>query len=470
MSLSNKLFNFFNKAIVEEYADFPGPPPSFPFGNALDFLGAQPWEVTTGFAANYGPIYVVWFANKPQIAINAPEYFRAVLVDKSWKQYHKDSPIEALEPVITKYTPFLANPPQWKSMRKRDPFSSTWFDDWLQAQIAPLRASLVVRSKELAETSKLYTLDSLPVLQRMSFDAFSISAIGKYLPDKIYDLFVSLGKTGSKRLTTLFLTKKVLNPFFYPKRKKWLGYFKEQIANSYANPNDAATDLLQWVRRYGSELSDEAATASTADIFYGGAYSVTSVLVTAFYFLGLPENREILDTFKKAAKKLFHEKPNFTYADLQEVEILEQIIRECMRIFPPVPFYSRNSSTTQVLYLNDYRVPTNTPIIISNYYLQRSDKHWDEPLTFQPSRWTKEVRKNNPYDSDYFFPFGRGPRACMGMPFALMYIRIALISFYAHARFELATKANYEQSFFFGVMLPKGVKGKVLLDQEEKGE
>jgi cytochrome P450 len=175
---------------------------------------------------------------------------------------------------------------------------------------------------------------------------------------------------------------------------------------------------------------------------------------------------------KKEIKSVLKDKQTLTFADLEKMEFLEKVIREAMRILPPVPFYSRNSSTTQVLFLKDklknkeYKIPMNTPIVLSNYFLHRTEEHWNDALEFNPERWTKEVMKENPYGSDYFFPFGRGPRSCMGMPFALMYLRTAIASFYAKARFEPTNKAKYEQSFFFGVMMPTGLKGKVVLDKD----
>jgi hypothetical protein len=52
----------------------------------------------------------------------------------------------------------------------------------------------------------------------------------------------------------------------------------------------------------------------------------------------------------------------------------------------------------------------------------------------------------------------------MGMPYALTFLKTAIASFYAKARFEPSNNGKYEQAFFFGVMMPSGLKGKVVLD------
>jgi cytochrome P450 len=470
MSLLKKIFAFLNRDKMRNFASFPGPTPSFPLGNLDLLLGQNPWEATSGLAQNYGNIYVLWFASSPQLVINSPDFFRDVL-ETSWASYHKDSPLKQLTPVITKYTPFLANQPQWQNMRANNPFSADWFNDWLKKQPEVLSSGMAITVSELAAQSKAKNLELTDVLQKVSFDSFSLSVAGKYLPKFAYKLFVSLGKTGSKRLVNPFILSFVLNPFFYLKRKIWLGYF-EKLINAAENAiNPLATDLIQWTSQKGAKISDVALIANTADIFYGGVYSVTSNFATVVWFLSQPENKKYEEKLKKEVKSILKNKESFSYSDLEKMEFLEKVIREAMRLLPPVPFYSRNSSTNQVLFLKDkiknkeYKIPTNTPIILSNYFLHRTEQHWDNALEFNPERWTNEVMKSNPYGSDYFFPFGRGPRSCMGMPYALTFLRTAIATFYAKARFEPTNKSKYEQSFFFGVMMPSGLKGKVILDQ-----
>lgn len=246
----------------------------------------------------------------------------------------------------------------------------------------------------------------------------------------------------------------------------YTAYYRDQL------PKQEASDLIQWTSKKGAKISDAALIANTADVFYGGVYSVTSNFATVVWLLSQPENKVYEEKLKKEVKSVQKNKETFSNSDLDKMEFLDKVIREAMRLLPPVPFYSRNSSKTQVVFLNDkiknkeYKVPTNTPIILSNYFLHRTEEHWKNALEFNPERWTLEVIKSNPYGSDYFFPFGRGPRSCMGMPYALTYLKTAIASFYAKARFEPSNKAKYEQSFFFGVMMPSGLTGKVVLDSK----
>ncbi|MCB1178321.1 MAG: cytochrome P450, partial [Leptospiraceae bacterium] len=435
MSFFKKLFRFIYRSRVQKYSAFPGPPPSFPLGNIGDFLGKEPWETLSSYTVNYGEIFVFWLGGNPQICIQSPEYFEKVL-ESDWNNFFKDSPIKELTPVITKYTPFLANNPEWKQMRKLNPFSSDWFNRWLEAQDQPLLEATKLKILELGEKSNYGYLEGISEIQKLSFDLFSISVIGKYAPTEVYEHFCSLGKTGSKRLTSLIKFSFVLNPIFYFKRKKWLQYFQTLIKDYWDSPNPNAKDLTTFTILNGATLLDEAFVANTADVFYGGVYSVTSVLLTTLWFLSKEENNKYLEKLQKEIRLIISKTKSPDFKSIDQIEILEQVIREAMRIYPPVPFYSRNSSKQLVTFFNEHAVPPNTTIALSNYYLHRTPEFWKDPLEFKPERWTKKFREENPYGSSYFFPFGRGPRSCMGMPYALRYLKTVLFTIYSKGKIE----------------------------------
>ncbi len=458
------LFEYINKSKIAEFNGISGPSPSFPLGNLLSFVGENPWETIAGFSINYGEICLVWFGSSPHLIINSPDLFREVL-ETNWTDYYKDSPKKALEPVITSYSPFLANPPAWKSMRDSDSFSSPWSPKWISQQVLILKESIKLRTNGLAKFSSKKSLDLTHTIQKMSFDSFSISVSGKILPESIYDIFTYMGKVGADRLTSLFVPKYIPSVFFYWKRRKWFSYFSKLVKEVESNPNPNSSDLINWIFASGSKYSDKGTAINLANVFYGGVYSVTSVLVTAIWLLSQIKNKHFEEKLKLEIKETFNKDNEITFKEIEEMSFLDKVVRESMRIFPPVPLYLRNSSKSKVVKLGKNRIPPNTPILISNYALHHSDVRWENPLEFNPERWTKDVITNNPYGSDYFFPFGRGPRACMGMSYALINIKLTLASFYSIARFEPDLKSNYVQGFFFGVMMPQTVTGKIVLDE-----
>lgn len=68
-------------------------------------------------------------------------------------------------------------------------------------------------------------------------------------------------------------------------------------------------------------------------------------------------------------------------------------------------------------------------------YFHRSEKYWDEPLKFKPERFAPELKHN--IDRYVYFPFGGGPRLCIGNNFALVEMQIILIQLYRKYKFRL---------------------------------
>ncbi|MDX1960338.1 MAG: cytochrome P450 [Leptospiraceae bacterium] len=460
MSILQSIFRFLNRDIISEFKNIPGPTPSFPLGNLDMILGKNPWEVTSKFLKEYGPIAVIWFGNSPNVVINSPELFKEVL-DKDWLDYYKDSPVKQLKPVITPYTPFIANQPYWKQMRKNNPFSSEWFPIWLKDQVSPMFEFGALRMNELQNLSNSQAINLTEQLQKYSFDAFSIAVVGKLLPKIQYSRFCELGDVGSRRLTNPLILPFVLDPFFYLKRKEWLGYFENEITNSLNEPNPSSRSLISYGNNKGVHIASDDLTGNTAGVFYGGVYSVTSVLASAIWFLSQPENSEYEKNLILELKPIQKLK-NLDELNLEKFPLLHKVLLESLRIFPAVPFYSRNSSKEAYVFLGGHRLPKDTQVIISNYALHRLEEHWHDAEKFEPNRWDEDTIRKNPLGSDYFFPFGKGPRACMGMPFAMTFLKTSLAMFYSQFKFIPDKKATYEQGFHFGVMMPKGIRGKIV--------
>ncbi|RKD93372.1 cytochrome P450 [Halopiger aswanensis] len=104
-----------------------------------------------------------------------------------------------------------------------------------------------------------------------------------------------------------------------------------------------------------------------------------------------------------------------TFADVPELEYTEAVLREAMRLYPPVPSIPRE--TTEALTLGGYSIPEGATVAPMQWTIHRDDRFWDEPLTFDPGRFLGDEAERP--DLAYF-PFGAGPRRCIGQQFALV--------------------------------------------------
>ena len=102
--------------------------------------------------------------------------------------------------------------------------------------------------------------------------------------------------------------------------------------------------------------------------------------------------------------------------DLPRLPYAEMVLAESMRLYPPAWSIARRAR--QPYPVRDYVVPQGAVVLMSQYLVHRDPRWFPDPARFDPGRWTPEARAARPKFS--YFPFGGGPRNCIGEPFAWM--------------------------------------------------
>ncbi len=103
-------------------------------------------------------------------------------------------------------------------------------------------------------------------------------------------------------------------------------------------------------------------------------------------------------------------------ADLPNLRYADAVVKESMRLYPPVWGFGREA--LQDCEIGGYRVPKGTQVVVSQWVMHRDERYFDDPKTFRPGRWTDGSTESLPKYS--YFPFGGGPRLCIGQSFAKM--------------------------------------------------
>lgn len=124
-----------------------------------------------------------------------------------------------------------------------------------------------------------------------------------------------------------------------------------------------------------------------------------------------------------------------TPENVADLHILDQVIKESLRLYPPIHVGSRLA--IRDVELGGYSIPVGTRVMISYYLVQRHPDIWEAPDSFQPQRWAEGFRPA-PFT---YLPFGGGPRNCIGASFAQLEARLVLARLLQ--RFRLSLRSDH---------------------------
>jgi cytochrome P450 len=123
--------------------------------------------------------------------------------------------------------------------------------------------------------------------------------------------------------------------------------------------------------------------------------------------------------------------------DLPNMPYTDAVLMEAMRVYPPVYLIGREA--TRDLELGGYRVKKGYTIFMSQWVNHRDPRYFPEPEEFRPERWEEGLAKRIPKYA--YYPFGGGPRVCIGNTFAQMEAAILLAAIGQKYRFTLEPNA-----------------------------
>lgn len=122
-----------------------------------------------------------------------------------------------------------------------------------------------------------------------------------------------------------------------------------------------------------------------------------------------------------------------TVEDWPRLHFTEQVILESMRLYPPAYIIGREALAD--CSVGGYHVPRGTTLLMSQWSVQRDPRFYEDPDAFRPERWTEAFHKSLPKFA--YFPFGGGPRQCVGNLFAMMEMALVLPTIGQRFRFAL---------------------------------
>ena len=198
----------------------------------------------------------------------------------------------------------------------------------------------------------------------------------------------------------------------------------------------------------GGKMTDAQVRDEAMTLFLAGHETTANTLSWTFYLLS--QNPVAEATLHAELDEIIGSRAPTT-EDVARLQYTEKVVSESMRLFPPAWGMGRRSLVDQMV--GPYRVPADSIVLLSPFVTQRDPRFFSEPDEFKPERWTAEWKSSLPQFS--YFPFGGGPRRCIGEGFAWAEAILVLATLCQRWRVRLdQLKAVEPQALF--TLRPKG--------------
>jgi len=163
----------------------------------------------------------------------------------------------------------------------------------------------------------------------------------------------------------------------------------------------------------GTGMSDQQLRDEIATLMLAGHETTANAL--SWTWMLLSQNPEAGDKLKTEIEDVLGGRLP-TVEDLSHLPYANAVIKESMRLYPPVPLLGREAA--EDVEVGTYLVPKGCVVIISQWVMHHKEDYFEAAEAFRPERWLADLEKQLP--RGVYFPFGDGPRICIGKSFALM--------------------------------------------------
>lgn len=210
----------------------------------------------------------------------------------------------------------------------------------------------------------------------------------------------------------------------------------EERRRTQSYGDDMLSALMQAEDEGGAKLSHDELIGHAGVIFAAGHETSANGLAWTLFLLS-QHPRITRELVEELDGTLRGEAP--TVEQLQNLKLLDGVVKESLRLFPPVPMNHRLAA--QDCSLGQYAIKQGTELFSSIYHTHRLPDWFPEPDRFWPQRW--HDIDPGPY---VYNPFGAGPRMCIGASFATMEMKIVLAMLLQRFRFELEPGARIDRT------------------------
>ncbi|XP_029053438.1 probable cytochrome P450 6a14 [Osmia bicornis bicornis] len=445
-----------------------GPTPIPFFGNTKDLIFAKTtirhYIETTYVQYKNEPMIGFYLMSKPSLILNDPELIKDVLIRDFSQFADRGNPVyEKTEPLSPHL--FSLEPERWRPLRTR--LSPIFTSGKLKEMFYLIIECSQHLEKYLAkEVEKGEPLECRELAARFTTDVIGSCAFGIEM-NALADEKSEFRQKGRE----LFDVSSFENIFrnkmrqFFPKLYALLGniipdrrfapFFTKVITDTmkYRQENDIVRpdfiNMLMELKAHPEklnniELTDSLLTAQAFVFFVAGFETSSATISNALYELAV--NQEIQNKLREEIiEYCSKDKGELEYETVKEMEYLDKVFKETLRMYPPLTVLFRNVSSNYTFDGTKVSIPKGTKIWIPVFALHRNSDIYPNPDSFDPERFNEDaVAARHPM---HYLPFGDGPRNCIGARFAIYQTKIGLITILRNYKVDVCEKTSIPYEF-----------------------
>lgn len=410
-----------------------GPPGTFILGHAID-LSQEGLDFLQQCARKYGDVVPLRFFWKQILFVNHPDYIEDVLATRA-RDVVKDIGQRADRPLIGNGL-FLSEGSFW--LRQRRMMQPAFHRERIATygDVMVQYAERMVDTWRDGETRDIY-LD----MSQLTMGVVAKTLFGTDIWDDANEVADAL-TVALDCLSARVKSLAILLPDTLPtptnirliRARKRIDKVVYRIIQQRRIAGDDRGDLLAMLLRAqdenGTHMTDQQVRDEVMTILVGGYETAADLLSWAWYLISHHTSVEE-KLYAELADVLGARSP--TTGDLPRLSYVSMIVSEALRLYPPAPALGREATTNFAL--GEYLVAKGTDILVSQWVIQRDPRYFADPDAFNPARWADGLASRIPRFA--YFPFGGGPRICIGNSFAIMEATLVLAAIAQRFRLEM---------------------------------
>ncbi len=227
-----------------------------------------------------------------------------------------------------------------------------------------------------------------------------------------------------------------------------------QLVDERRASGEEKDDLLDMLlsARYedGEPMSDQQLMDEVLILFTAGHETTANALSFVLFHIAI--NQEVQEKAYQVVQENINLEDNLSDA-FSKLSYIKYCIEEAMRLYPPAYIIDRVAIDDDVY--NGTNIPKGTMILSSIYEIQRDDRYWTDSLIFDPERFEEENKQES---KGRYYPFGAGPRMCVGNHFAMFEMMLTI--YHVLKKYRLSTSMDRVDIVPLVTLKPKKVNVK----------